>query len=39
MVKHHAHGLLSAILGHRHPMRVGPDINPGGLEIELLSLR
>jgi hypothetical protein len=30
------HRLRIAILGHRHPMRVGPDINPGGIEIELL---
>jgi hypothetical protein len=28
-----------AIRGHRHPMGVGPPINPGGIEIELLSLR
>ena len=33
------HRLLIAILGHRHPRRVGPDINPGGMEIALLSLR
>jgi len=33
------HRLLIAILGHRHPMRVGPDINPGGMELELLSRR
>ena len=32
------HRLRSALLGHRHPMRVGPDLNPGGMEIELRSL-
>ena len=33
------HRLLIAIGGHRHPVGVGPHINPGGIEIELLSLR
>jgi hypothetical protein len=30
------HRLLIAIRGHGHPMGVGPDINPGGIEIHLL---
>jgi hypothetical protein len=32
------HRLLIAILRHRYPMRVGPHINPGGMEIEPLEL-
>ena len=32
------HRLRIAIRGHRHPMGVGPHINPGSMEIELLSL-
>ena len=30
------HRLLIAIMGHRHPMGVGPHINPGSIEIQLL---
>jgi hypothetical protein len=33
------HRPLIAIRGHRHPMGVGPHINPRGMEIALLSLR
>jgi len=29
------HRLRIALLGHRHPMGVGPHIHPGGMEIEL----
>jgi hypothetical protein len=30
------HRLRIAITGHRHPVGVGPHINPGGIEIHLL---
>jgi len=30
------HRLLIAIRGHGHPMTFCPDINPGGIEIDLL---
>src|SRR5215471_14822578 len=31
------HRPLIAIRGHRHPMGVGPHVNPSGMEIELLE--
>jgi hypothetical protein len=33
------HRLLIAIRGHGHPMAFCPDINPGGIEIDLLERR